>query len=194
MPGYGRGGIDRVGQSPFISARDNDPTRVGMQDAPMAARLLSVQPWDAQPIPTATNFFANELANLVLPGAAGSQVFTTQAGGGAVKLPANCIGSIQAVILFCDTPSLTTSINYTVRQNSVPIPGLTNLRFPPQGAGFINQGIPGPWNVLLPGAFIDVLITRVVADIAKQVNFTLIGWYNSPQDVLRWTGVQPGQV
>jgi hypothetical protein len=194
MPGYGRGGIDRVGQSPFISARDNDPTRVGAQDAPMAARLLSVQPWDAQPIPTATNWFTTELVNLVLAAPAGSTVTTTQAGGGAIKLPANCIASIQAVILFCDTPSLTTSITYTVRQNTVPIAGLTNLKFPPQGAGFINQGFPGPWNVLLPGAFIDVVITRLVADVAKQVNFSMIGWYNSPQDVLRWTGAQPGQV
>jgi len=194
MPGSGRGGIDRVGIAPFIAARDNDPSRVDMQGQPTAARLLNVAPWDAQPIPTATNWFTKQLANLVLPGAAGSTVVTTQPGGGAIKLPANCIASIQAVIMYCDTPSLTTSITYTVRQNTVPIPGLTNIGFPPQGAGFINAGIPGPWNVLLPGAFIDVLIIRVVADVAKQVNFSMVGWYNSPQDVKRWTGVQPGQV
>lgn len=196
MPGdYGTGGPVRTGLAPFIAARDNRPTRAaGGDGAPGVMRSLSVQTWDAAPVPTAINFFAHETANLVLGAAAGATVVTTLAGGGAVQLPANNIGSIQAVILFCDTPTLTTQILYTVRAGGSPIPGLTNLGFAPQGAAFINLAIPGPWNVLQPGAFIDVLITRVIADVAKQVNFSMVGWFNSPQDVARWTGATPGQV
>jgi len=208
--GYGSGGPIRVGVAPFIAARDNLPTRVGVGGGGGGGggygygagdgagggmlRTLSVQTWDAAPIPTAQSFFRQELANLVLGAAAGATVVTTIAGGGALLVPANNIASIQAVILFCDAPTLTTSITYTVRASSIPIAGLTNLKFPPQAGAFINFAIPGPWNVLLPGAFIDVLITRVVADVAKQVNFSLIGWFNPGQDVARWTGQQPGQV
>ena len=196
MPGgYGIGGPVRTGLAPFIAARENNPTRAaGGDGAPGLMRTLSVQTWDAQPIPTATNFFTKQTANLLLGAAAGATVVTTLAGGGALQLPANNIASIQAVILFCDTPSLTTSILYTVRAGGSPIPGLSNLGFAPQGAAFINLAIPGPFNVLHPGAFIDVLITRVVADVAKQVNFSMIGWFCSPQDVARWTGATPGQV
>lgn len=195
MRGFPIGGPHRVGVAPFIAARDNTPTRLALGPGGEAMqRVLQVQTWDAAPIPTAQNFFLKQQANLVLGAAAGSTVVTTVAGAGAIQVPANNITSIQAVILFCDTPTLTTSINYTVRANQVGIPGLTNLGFAPQGAAFINLAIPGPFNVLLPGAFIDVLITRVVADVAKQVNFTTIGWFCSPQDVARWTGVTPGQV
>ena len=48
-------------------------------------RTLSVQPWDFAPIPTAVNFFRQELVNLVLPGALGSTVVSTLAGGGAMQ-------------------------------------------------------------------------------------------------------------
>jgi hypothetical protein len=193
--GFGYGGPSRVGPPPFIAARDNVPHRVqgGGAEGQML-RTLNVRTWDDAPIPTATNFFLRETANLVLPAAAGATVTTTPAGGGALLIPPNNITSLQAVILFCDAPTLTTSILYTVRANQVPIPGLANLGFPPQASAFINLAIPGPWNVVQAGAFIDVLITRVVADVAKQVNFSIVGWFNSPQDVLRWTGQQPGQV
>lgn len=194
MPGYGEGGIARVGVAPFIAARDNDPSRVQRPGDPGIMRTLNVRAWDDAPIPTAINFFTRETANLLLGAAAGATVVTTLAGGGALQLPRNSIGSIQSVIMFCDAPTLTTSILYTVRANQVPIPGLTNLGFPPQAAAFFNFAIPGPYNVLQPGAFIDVLITRVVADVAKQVNFSMVGWFNSPQDVQRWTGAYPGQV
>lgn len=194
MPGYGDSGIARVGIPAHISARDNDPSRVLRPGDPGIQKVLNVQPWDVAPIPSAQNFFLRETANLVLGAAAGATVTTTIAGGGALLVPANNICSIQAVILFCDAPTLTTSITYTVRANQVGIPGLTNLGFPPQAGAFINLAIPGPFNVLIAGAFIDVLITRVVADVAKQVNFTIIGWFNSPQDAQRWTGVVPGQV
>jgi len=195
--GFGTGGPSRVGIAPFIGARDNTPSRInrggGPDGAPMQ-RVLQVQTWDAAPIPSATNFFLKQNANLLLGAAAGATVQTTVAGLGALQVPANNIASIQAVIMFCDTPTLTTNISYTVRANQAPIPGLTNLGFAPQGAGFINLAIPGPWNIYLPGAFIDVLITRNVADVAKQVNFSIVGWFCSPQDVATWTGVTPGQV
>lgn len=195
MRGFPIGGPNRVGVAPFIAARDNAPTRrtLGPGGEPMA-RVLQVQTWDAAPIPSAQNFFLKQSANLLLAAPAGSTVLTTVVGGGALQVPANSIASIQSVILFCDTPTLTTSITYTVRANQVGIPGLINLGFAPQGAGFINLPIPGPFNVLLPGAFIDILISRLVADVAKQVNFTTIGWFCSPQDVANWTGVTPGQV
>jgi hypothetical protein len=186
-------GTMRTGLAPFIAARENEPSRVTRPDAVPMARVLQVSTWDAAPIPTAQNFFRTELANLVLAGAVNSTVVTTIAGGGALQLPANSIASIQAVQLYCNAPTLTTNITYTVRANGVPQPGLTNLKFPPLAAGSLLFPIPGPFNVLLAGSYIDVLITRVVADVAAQVNFTMLGWFCSPQDVLRWTGVQPGQ-
>jgi len=194
MRGFPIGGTSRVGVAPFIAARDNTPTRIARAAGEEMQRFLSVRTWDDAPIPSAQNFFLKQQANLLLGAAAGATVVTTVAGFGALQVPANNIASIQAVIIFCDTPTLTTSINYTWRANNVPIPGLTNIGFAPQGAAFINLAIPGPFNVLLPGAFIDVLITRVVADVAKQVNVTTIGWFCSPQDVARWTGTTPGQV
>lgn len=156
-------------------------------------RTLSVAPWDVNPIPTAINFFRSEPTNLVLPGAAGSTVKTTL-GGAVLQLPRNNVASIQAISIFCDAPTLLTSIKYTARQNEGPIQGLENLSFPPQLAGFVNFPFPGPFNVYQPGAYIDVLITRVTADVASNVNVTFVGWYCTPQDVQRWTGQQPGMI
>lgn len=189
MPGPFESGPDRVGQAPFTESQGTPPlrSRAGIM------RVLSVPPWDQQPIPTATNFFRQQAANLSLPAAAGATVVTTLPSG-ALQVPRQNIVSLQAVSLFCDSPTLTTSILYTVRANGSPIPGLTGLSFPPQTAAFINFPIAGPFNVLSPGAFIDVLITRVVADVVKLVNFTFLGWFNSPQDVARWTGEAPGQI
>lgn len=153
-------------------------------------RTLSVQTWDAAPIPTAINFYCQQAANLILPAAAGSVVLTTLEG--ALNAPRQNIVSIQAVSLFCSAPALTTSITYTVRANKSPIPGLTNLKFPPQVATYVDWPVPGPFNVLVPGAYIDVAITRLVADVASEVNFTMLGWFNTPQDAQRWTGQAPG--
>lgn len=183
-------GPQRTGIAPWV---DSHGSPAILPPAGML-RTLSVQPWDVNPIPTATNFFLQQAANLVLGPAAGDTVVSTLAGGGALQAPRNNIVSIQAVSMFCDGPTLTTSIVYTVRANKVGIPGLINLKFPPQVAAFINFPIPGPFNVLSGGAYIDFLITRVVADVAKQVNFTLLGWFCSPQDVQRWTGQVPGQI
>lgn len=184
-------GPSATGIPPYIRARDNDPTRV--QD-PNLLRTLSVQPWDVNPIPSAINFFAEELLDLNLGANAGDTVVTTIAGGGAFQVPQLNIASIQAVALFCNAPALTTVITYTVRANQIPIAGLTNLKFPSQGATFRNRSIPGPFNVLSPGAYIDVLISRVVTDVVNAVNFTFLGWYASRQDIKRWTGAEPGQV
>lgn len=193
--GYGESGMARTGLAPHISARDNIPTRaMGGPGEPGIFRALSVQPWDVQPVPTAINFFKQQTANLVLAGAAGSTVVTTLAGNGALQAAANNIVSLQSVGIFCDAPTVLTSISYIVRANGVPFPGLDPVKFPPQAAAFFNFFVPGPFNVVLAGAFIDVLITRVVADVANLVNSTLIGWQCSPQDVQRWTGVVPGQV
>lgn len=193
--GFGNGGPERVGIAGTIIGRRND-FRAGhrLGDDPGLPRVLSVQAWDVQPIPTATNFFLKETVNLLLPAAAGSSVQTTAPGGGAAQMPASSVASIQAVILFCDAPTLTTVITYTVRANQIPIPGLTNLGFAPQAGANLNLAIPGPWNIYKTGAEIDVLVTRVVADVAKQVNFTIIGWNAPPQDILAWTGVLPGTV
>lgn len=190
MAGPYENGPQRVGTAPWVDAQGAPPIRppAGM------LRTLSVQPWDVNPIPTATNFFLQQQANLVLGPNAGDTVLGTIAGGGALQIGRNNIVSIQAVSMFCDSPTLTTSIIYTMRANKVPIPGLTNLKFPPQVAAFLNFPIPGPFNVLSTGAYLDFLITRVVTDVAKQVNFTALGWFCSPQDVQRWTGQVPGQV
>lgn len=189
-PGGGNGNPGRDGPNPYL----NSPGTPALGAPAGMLRTLSVSPWDVNPIPTAINFYRQELANLVLAGAAGSTVVTTIAGGGALQAPNQNIVSIQAVSMFCDSPALTTSITYTVRANGGGIPGLTGLKFPPQTAAYINFPIPGPFNVLQPGAYIDVLITRLVADVANQVNFTLLGWFCTPQDVRRWTGQTPGQI
>jgi len=193
MAGPFENGPERTGSAPWTWAQGskgpNTPGSGGV------ARFLSVQSWDVAPIPTATNFYAQEQANLILGAAAGSTVLTTQAGGGAFQVPPTNVVSIQAVSAFCDAPSLGTSIVYTVRANKNPIPGLSNIKFPPQVSAYINWPLPGPFNVLYAGgAYLDVLITRLVADVASQVNFTIIGWYNTLQDVRAWTGATPGQV
>ncbi len=183
-------GPERTGAAAWTQAQGTPPIR----PAGGIVRTLAVQPWDVNPIPTAQNFYNQEAANLTLPGAKGSTVLTTVAGGGALQIPPQNVASIQAVVMFCDAPSLTTSILYTVRANGSAITGLQALRFPPQGANFINLPVPGPWNVVSAGAYIDVLITRTATDVPSLVNFTLVGWFCSPQDVQRWTGQVPGQV
>ncbi len=183
---YSGGTPERDGRAPWTQSQGSPPL-----DAPAGMlRTLSVQTWDVAPIPTAINFYCEQPRNLILPGAAGSVVLTT--GQGALRAPNQNIVSIQATSLFCNAPSLTTSITYTVRANKTPIPGLTNLRFPSQIATYVNWPVPGPFNVLVPGAYIDVAITRIVADVANEVNFTFLGWFNTPQDAQRWTGQAPG--
>lgn len=184
------GNPHRDGPAPFTQSQGSPPL-----GAPAGMiRTLSVQPWDTAPIPTAVNFYRQEAANLILGAAAGSTVVTTLAGGGSLQVPNQNVASIQAVTAFCNAPSLTTSIVYTVRANGSGIPGLINIKFPPQVSTFINWPIPGPFNVTSTGVLIDVLITRLVADVANEVNFTFLGWYCTPQDVQRWTGQVPGQI
>ena len=187
-------GPQRTGVAPWVGSEGSPKLAGGPGAVGGIPRFLSVSPWDVNPIPSAINFFAKEQSNLILGANAGDQVVTTLAGGGSFKLPPQNIASIQAVSMFCDTPSLTTNIRYTVRANLQPIPGLSNIGFPPQAAVFINFPIPGPFNVLYAGALIDVLIERLVTDVSNQVNFTFLGWYNTGQDVLAWTGAQPGLV
>jgi hypothetical protein len=160
---------------------------------PEVLRALAIQPWDQQPIPTAVNFFTQELDNLNLGAAAGASVVTTLAGGGALRLPPNNIGVITSCSWFASGPTTATNIVYTVRRNRSPIRGLTNLKFPPQNAAFLNFSVDGTWD-LSAGSFVDVLITRRIADVATLVNFTLVGWFCPIPDVIRWTGQVPGQV
>lgn len=157
------------------------------------ARNLSVRPWDDQPIPTAQNFFTQELDNLSLPAGAGSTVQTTRAGGGAIQIPYNNVAVIGAVTFFCSAPTTDTNIIYTVRQNQSPIRGLTNLKFAPRVAGFIEFGVGGTWDIA-PGAFLDVLITNRNAFGPWLVNFTMTGWFCSVPDIKAWTGQYPGQL
>lgn len=190
MTGPYENGPERVGRAPWTQAEGSK----GIQPPAGMLRTLSVQPWDVAPIPTATNFYKQQQASLLLGPNAGDTVVVTAAGGGALQAPLQNIVSIQAITIFCNAPSLTTSINYTWRANKAAIPGLQNIRFPPQVATYVNWPVPGPFNVLLAGAYIDVVITRVITDVANLVNATTLGWFNTSQDVLRWTGAFPGSV
>lgn len=156
-------------------------------------RVLGIQPWDEVPPPTAKNFFAQELDNLLLPAGAGAQITTTTAGGGALQLPPNTIGVIKSVSWFASGPTTDTNIFFTVRVNRRPILGLTRLKFPPQNAGAVNFALEGTWD-LPAGAFLDVLIENRNAFGPWLVNFTLVGWSVARPDATQWTGQDPGQI
>jgi hypothetical protein len=179
-----------AGRPQHLSSTGRDSARQAGGGLP---RNLSIKPWDDQPPPSAQNFFLQELDNMTLPAGAGATVQTSIAGGGAKQIPPNNVAVIGAVSWFASAPTTSTNILFTVRQNQSPILGLTNLKFPPQNAGFINFALAGTWD-LAPGAFLDVLITNRNASGPWLVNFTITGWFVPAADVHAWTGQWPGQI
>lgn len=161
---------------------------------PQYQRVIAVPPWYVEPIPTARNFFSYTRPNIAVPAGVGGQVQTTPEAtggtGGAFQIPASNVGVIKAVAIFCDAPTNLTDVVFQFRQNNSPIPGLDRVGFAPRNAANAQFNIPGTF-LVGDGVLLDCLIINQNASGPWNVSVTITGWFNSPEDVYRFTGMHP---
>lgn len=165
---------------------------------PNVSRQLAIPPWYVTPIPTAVNFFTYARPFIVVPAGAGSTVVTVPTSGaagtgGAFQVPVSMVALLSAVAIFADAPTTNTDLTYIFRQNGAPIAGLDQIGFASRNAANLEIDIGGT-NFLNDGCYIDVLIRNNNAFGPWNVSATITGWFASPDDIYRFTGMRPGLI
>lgn len=184
----------QIGVPHDIGAWENPPERRPKSNIP---RFVAIPPWYVEPIPTARNFFSYTRPFVTVPLGVGSSVVVvpTQSGvagtGGAFQLPPSNVGVLTTVSIFADAPTVNTDLTFIFRQNQSPIPGLEAVGFAPRNAANAQFSVPGTY-FLNDGVLVDCLIQNNNAFGPWNVSVTITGWFNSPEDVYRFTGQEVG--